>query len=247
MNINAIVQFLITAREHESAKGLLGDFEHLLNQYHFEYYGVLRQPRSHEDPMSLVLAGRWPQGWPEIYVSKKYVLMDPTIRYLSQAQGGFRWRTTLKSFKNDPQYRRMEQMFRDSAKFGLKDGYVFPVHGRQGLLGNMTIGGEVVDLSPVEISLFEQVARLMFFELVRFSAKSDEGSLHEEQEAVRFTRRELEVLHFLADGRTSQEIGKILRLSSHTVDWYMNSIQEKLQARNRQHAVALAFRQGLIS
>jgi LuxR family transcriptional regulator, quorum-sensing system regulator SdiA len=57
----------------------------------------------------------------------------------------------------------------------------------------------------------------------------------------------LEILHFLTDGLTSNEIGKVLNLSNHTVDWYMNGLQEKLQARNRQHAVALAFRQGLVS
>jgi LuxR family transcriptional regulator len=46
---------------------------------------------------------------------------------------------------------------------------------------------------------------------------------------------------------TSPEMGKELSISSHTVDWYINGIQRKLHARNRQHAIALAFRYGLIS
>jgi LuxR family transcriptional regulator, quorum-sensing system regulator SdiA len=247
MSINALVQFLIMAREHENAKSLIADFEYLIGQYKFEFYGVLRQPRSHQDPMSLVLAGRWPSAWPEIYMNKKYVLVDPTVRYLIRAQSGFRWRTAMKAYAKDPQARRMEQMLREGAQFGLKDGYIFPVHGRQGLLGNLTLGGEPVDLSAAEISLFDQVAKLLFTELLRFLEKEREDGLMAEPEQVNFTRRELEVLHYLADGQTSQEISKILNLSSHTVDWYMNGIQQKLGARNRQHAVALAFRQGLIS
>ena len=65
--------------------------------------------------------------------------------------------------------------------------------------------------------------------------------------AIHLTRREMEVLNFLADGMTSPEIARVLSISNHTVDWYMNGIQEKLKARNRQHAVALSFRLGLIS
>lgn len=248
MSINAIVQFLVMGREHENPKTLIADFEHLLRQYRFEYYGVLIQPRPHQDPMALVLAGKWPLRWPETYIANRFVLVDPTIRYLGRATGAFRWKDARKALKSDPQKRRMDQMFKEAAKFGLEDGYIFPVHGRQGLLGNMTLGGKVVELTPVEISLFEQVGKLMFLELSRFRAAAGETEEPPpEPPELKLTRREMEVLHFLADGMTSQEIGKTLNLSSHTVDWYMNGIQEKLAARNRQHVVALAFRHGLVS
>lgn len=243
MSINAIVQFLVMGREHGGPKTLIADFEHLLRQYPFEFYGVLKQPRPHEDPMGLVLAGKWP----ETYIANRYVLVDPTVRYLGRATGGFRWKEARRALRSDPQRRRMEQMLKEAAKFGLEDGYIFPIHGRQGLLGNMTLGGAPIDLTPVEVSLFEQVAKLMYFELLHFKTRSTDEPAPAAAEDIKLTRRELEVLHFLAEGLTSQEIGRILKLSNHTVDWYMNGIQEKLEARNRQHVVALAFRQGLIS
>ena len=46
---------------------------------------------------------------------------------------------------------------------------------------------------------------------------------------------------------TSNEMGATLGLSAHTVDWYMNGNQDKLNAKNRHHVVAIAFRLGLIS
>lgn len=248
MTINAIVQFLIMAREHTNAKNLIDDFEHLIGLYKFDYYGILSQPRPHQDPLSLVLAGRWPEGWPEAYIGKKLVLVDPTIRYLLLAEGGFRWRDSLKFLSRSPQIRRMGQMLKEARKFGLEDGYIFPVHSRRGLIGNLTMGGSsAVEMSEVEISLFEQVAKLMYYELMRFSLKGSENEDDPTLEEVSFTRRELEVMHFLAEGLTSQEIAKILKISNHTVDWYMNNIQEKLGARNRQHTVALAFKAGFIS
>lgn len=247
MSINAIVQFLVMGREHENPKTLIADFEHLIRQYRFEYYGILMQPRPHQDPMTLVLAGKWPPKWPETYIANRFVLVDPTVRYLGRAAGAFRWKEARKAFKTDPQKRRIDQMFKEAAKLGLEDGYIFPVHGRQGLIGNVTLGGMPVDMTPVEISLFEQVAKLMFLELLRFRVAGQGDQPQALPPEIKLTRRELEVLHFLADGMTSQEIGKALNLSSHTVDWYMNGIQEKLEARNRQHVVALAFRQGLVS
>ena len=57
----------------------------------------------------------------------------------------------------------------------------------------------------------------------------------------------MEALGFLADGMTSNEIAAVLDISNHTVDWYMNAVQVKLKAKNRHHAVAIAFRHGLIS
>ena len=57
----------------------------------------------------------------------------------------------------------------------------------------------------------------------------------------------MEALNYLADGMTSHEIARVLKISNHTVDWYMNGIQEKLKAKNRHHVVALSFRLGLIS
>ncbi|MET3586707.1 DNA-binding CsgD family transcriptional regulator [Pseudorhizobium tarimense] len=49
----------------------------------------------------------------------------------------------------------------------------------------------------------------------------------------------------LAEGMTSNEIARELKISNHTVDWYINGLQNKMKARNRQHVVAIAFRRGL--
>jgi LuxR family transcriptional regulator len=64
---------------------------------------------------------------------------------------------------------------------------------------------------------------------------------------LKLTHREMEALGCLSDGLTSPEIAGVLDISNHTVDWYMNGIQQKLQAKNRHHTVAIAFRLGLIS
>lgn len=60
------------------------------------------------------------------------------------------------------------------------------------------------------------------------------------------SRRERECLKLAANGCTSEEIAKALRLSVHTANQYLTNSAQKLDAMNRVHAVAKALRLGLI-
>ncbi|TDH37615.1 LuxR family transcriptional regulator [Pseudohoeflea suaedae] len=220
--------------------------EDVVDEAGFDFFTLTRQPLLRAEQESLVLAGRWPDGWPEIYVKRKYSVIDPTLRYLGYCQNGFRWREAAAFFEEDPQAKRIMRMLKQAKKFGLEDGYVFPVHGRQGLAGTLTVAGRPVELSAGEVLMFEAVARKALWALLESSnlgvPVSDPAN-----RSHNMTKREIETLSLLAQGYTSGEMGSTLGLSTHTVDWYMNGIQNKLDARNRHHAVAIAFRRGLIS
>lgn len=246
MNIHTLVQSLVVLEECKQPEGVVEELRRAVHLYGFEYYGLLRHLKQSEEPWRLVLAGHWPEKWPQTYIEKKYVLVDPTVRYLARAQRPFRWKESLAAYRRDPNQRRMEQMMADAHAHGLRDGYIFPIHGRNGVLGNLSVGGGPVELSPVEMSLFETIARKAFWRLLELKgeAKALESATSLE---MPLTRREMEILHYLAEGLTSVEISKVLKISNHTVDWYMNGLQQKLKAKNRQQAVALAFRHGLVT
>ena len=59
--------------------------------------------------------------------------------------------------------------------------------------------------------------------------------------------RLVDVLHLIADGRTTDEIARILELSPHTVKNYVERILDRLNARDRVQAVAIALRQGILN
>lgn len=246
MNIHSLIQLLVVLEECDSAEAVIEELDKIIRACEFEYYGLLRYPRQGIDPRGISLASHWPEKWLQVYTAKKYVLIDPTVRYLAHAQRPFRWRESMAAFRKDAHQRRMEQMMVDAFDHGLEDGYVFPIHGRTGILGSLGLGGRVIELSPVEISLFEAVARKAFWRLLDLKKESQvlETVLLTE---AQLTRREMEILRYLAEGMTSMEISKLLKISNHTVDWYMNGLQDKLKAKNRQQAVALAFRHGLIT
>lgn len=61
------------------------------------------------------------------------------------------------------------------------------------------------------------------------------------------SKREYQVLQLIADGLENQAIAKILFVSVETIRTHVKSILRKLAARDRTHAVAVAFRLGVLT
>jgi DNA-binding CsgD family transcriptional regulator len=60
------------------------------------------------------------------------------------------------------------------------------------------------------------------------------------------TRRELEVLGLVADGLSTREIARRLWITEETVKTHVRRLHDRLGARTRAHAVAIAFRSGIL-
>lgn len=60
------------------------------------------------------------------------------------------------------------------------------------------------------------------------------------------TPRELEVLGYIRDGSRNKQIADKLGISETTVNFHIKNIVEKLQAKDRTHALVIALRRGLL-
>ncbi len=58
--------------------------------------------------------------------------------------------------------------------------------------------------------------------------------------------RELSVITWLKYGKTSWEVARILDITENTVNFHIKNIKRKLNATNRQHAVAIAIAKGIL-
>ena len=63
---------------------------------------------------------------------------------------------------------------------------------------------------------------------------------------VNVTQRELQVLGCLARGMRSPQVAEELGISVETVKTHLRLVRPKLGARNSTHAVAIAWRAGMI-
>lgn len=66
------------------------------------------------------------------------------------------------------------------------------------------------------------------------------------ESAVRFSKRESQVLKLLASGKTNRDIGEALFISESTVKFHVHAILNKLDASNRTEAVSIAAQLGLV-
>lgn len=58
------------------------------------------------------------------------------------------------------------------------------------------------------------------------------------------SNREFEVLGLIAEGCSNKQIGQKLKISARTVQTHVSNIFDKLGAKDRANAVAIAFRRG---
>lgn len=61
------------------------------------------------------------------------------------------------------------------------------------------------------------------------------------------TKREIEILAHLADGKTNREIGKMLHISIRTVDTHRSNILKKLKVKTNAQLTKIALGHGLIN
>ena len=66
------------------------------------------------------------------------------------------------------------------------------------------------------------------------------------EEPIKLTKREIEVLTLVIEGKASKEVADMLYVSKRTVDFHLANIYDKLQVTNRVQAFRRAARLGLI-
>ncbi|MGD9116055.1 MAG: response regulator transcription factor [Dehalococcoidia bacterium] len=77
----------------------------------------------------------------------------------------------------------------------------------------------------------------------------DMASIGKAMEAITapLTKREAQILNYIAQGNSNKQIAYILDISEQTIKNHVSSILRKLNANDRAHAVALAMRNGWLT
>lgn len=122
--------------------------------------------------------------------------------------------------------------------FGLAMGVYFPVQDSRGQRFAVSFMGDRKPLSAEELPSLAMFSTLLVDQVSQITAS--EGSTKQVLNA-----REIEVLQWTAEGKTSAEIARITNLSEHTVNHYATIATQKLGCSNRTQAVVQAIRLGL--
>jgi DNA-binding CsgD family transcriptional regulator len=223
-----------------SQADVLTALEQAAHAFDFSFVTLLIRPTRPDDLLArLLIQTTLPSQFVQEFDQSRLLAVSPLMPLLFSSMLPRTW--TLESAETlNPNSIPVElaQLLR---RYGMKTAAVMPLHSLEGERFLLQFDGERPPVEQPELNEIGMIALHAFdvFEKLR--------------RAERFTlpgplsARELEVVRWTAQGKTSVEIGRILSLSDHTVNAHMTNAIKKMDCVNRTQLVAKAIRLGLIN
>jgi len=188
------------------------------------------------EPRMMINAG-FPQEWEAAYRAAPSG-SDPLPAIALRIGRAFRW----SQLPDDIVLTPAEAEYLESLKqWGMEDGIGIPAYGSAARVGFVGLGHplqpdgfETADMDVLRLAA--QASYLRYCELMVLDADP----------VPRLSSRELDVLHWMAQGRSNASMARELELSQETVDTYVRRLFAKLHVSDRTSAVVKGVTRGLV-
>ncbi len=208
-------------------------------------YGLTRfkTERSFGDPQDLMILSNHSAAYLERFIGEKMYLNAPMVRWSAEHTGACSWRWIESHLDQlNPAELRILQFNRD---MGVTAGYTisFPhsSHRSRGAIALTSPAGRNQAETDAlwteigrEVAVLCQVAHLKFLSLPNRSARRA------------LTARQREVLEWVGDGKTTQDIALIMGLTAATIEKHLRLAREALEVETTAQAVLKASMQNQI-
>lgn len=222
------------------------EFESLCEQFcelvDLDYYlfGVIEQESLYSPVIHYF--SNYPTEWLELYFSENSQRVDPVVSYILTQQAPIRWDILVQ--REAFQEPKQQALMQAAKNYGLCNGFSIPLKSATGdiVVFSMAIGDDELQIEKLNAAI--PFAHTLGAHLVEcyLALKIQANECCESS----LTRREIDCLFWASEGKTAWEISKIINITERTVLFHLNNCTKKLEASNRQHAVALAIKRGLL-
>lgn len=203
----------------------------------FDYcaYGV-RSPLPISAPR-VRMFNNYPVEWQEKYVANGYLAVDPTVGHGMHSVVPIVWSDVL--------FVQARELWEEARSFGLNVGWAQSTRDQAGRMGLLTLARSAEFIESPE--LLDKEYRMVWLTQVAHMAMArflpadapDMG-------AIRLSPREIDVLRWTAEGKTSGEIADILGITERTVNFHINNLMTKMGVTNKTAAAIRAALLGLL-
>ncbi|MDD4914191.1 MAG: autoinducer binding domain-containing protein [Methylococcales bacterium] len=228
---------LQTLQSIQDDKQLFQTILSLAKALEFEHcaYG-LRMPLPLSNPKTLMV-NNYPDDWRNQYQAKNYLAVDPTVNLAMRSLAPIIWTDNL--------FAQARELWEEAHSFGLRFGWAQSIHDFNGAVGMLSLSRG--DNPITEEELMEKRFRIAWLTQVGHLRMAEYLTPKLMPEVnVQLSNREIEVLRWTADGKTSCEISVILKISERTVNFHITNITGKLNASNKISAAIKAAMMGLL-
>jgi LuxR family transcriptional regulator, quorum-sensing system regulator BjaR1 len=210
------------------------------DDFGYENFCIAGIPNRNEHFAPHLMLSGWPKEWLDRYDKRDYVHVDPVIAALKQTTRPVVWGETQ---YDKGRGSRPALMMNEAREIGLGEGVSVPIYSLSGSQAAVSFGASKLEVTPELRGALHLVAIYAHARLRELLI--GKGNLAAVK-ALALSPREIECLTWSSEGKTAWEISCILGLAQKTVEHYLASAAQKLNATNRSHAIAQAFRARII-
>lgn len=234
-------QFIASSTGLLTAEQLFANLHAYLTSLRFEFFSY-HITAAHLKRLNLeagFIYNNFPADWVAHYTAKGYYAYDPIILTASRHEDPFHW---FDVGQITDLSREQSAYLKDLAAWGFKDGVAIPIFSAKSTTAYFGAGSKTRDLAldPVELMQIQYACNFVHKRYLDLHGAFD-GQIPD------LTKRELEVLGWIAKGKSTGVIGEILGVTEHTVDTLTRRIYQKLGVNDRVSAVLKSVGMGLIA
>jgi len=173
----------------------------------------------------------FPEEWQRRYSYAGYHQIDPCVAHCRKSERPVVW--------SDELFAPAPQLWQEAQSFGLRVGWSQANQHSSGLRGVLTLVRSSVPLAEAELKASEP--RMSYLASASYEAMGRAiKAIHGTDRKSFLTLREVEILKWTADGKTTGDIAQILEVSENTVKFHLKNATAKLQSPNKTAAVVKA-------
>tara|TARA_R110001606_G_scaffold161466_1_gene305379 strand:- start:5 stop:754 length:750 start_codon:yes stop_codon:yes gene_type:complete len=178
-----------------------------------------------------------PGAWQKQYSSNRFYDHDPVLLFalhniLPESWAAIRQRYPLSA--------KQHRIMSDAEDLGMRNGIIVPVHGPGGEFSVLSLSHDESEkqaiANVVTDEAYVHMFALRFHSMVRTLRNPAPA-----EPPVDLTNREIDVLFWTAEGKSTWDISQILDISEATVNFHINSAKRKLGVFSKLHAVAKMY------
>ncbi|WP_333684332.1 autoinducer binding domain-containing protein [Pontibaca methylaminivorans] len=181
----------------------------------------------------------YPSEWREHYVSQHFENRDPALQVASRSVAPVDWGR----IRGEPAF---DTIFRAAHDYGVPDqGLTIPVRGPFGDIGLFSVSRSC---SPHEWRLLKSkvIGDLQQAAVHLHDHVVQSDTLTSILAVPSLSSREVEILQWIAAGKSQQDAAEILAISPRTIEVHLRSAREKLAALTTAQAIGRAIARSLI-
>lgn len=210
--------------------------EQQVRELGLDFYSLfIRHPVPFTRPKTFLYTN-YPADWLEHYWREDFYQLDPVLKICSLPGKVWLWNADAISSGR--------RVFEEARMHGIYHGFSCSVMASNRSIGILSMSSgnslKIIELTP------ETELKIQYISDLSMSALIAINDISMATTKLDLSERELEILKWTAEGKTSAEISLILSISENTVNFHQKKMQKRFNAPNKTQIAAYAAAIGLI-